>query len=151
MSELHNPAASRWDLDLLWRKAGIPHPFGNGITCADVDIEIERNHHFLVLEGKRTGQHLSNGQARAIQARLATNRTCFVFWGDPDAGIVEQIGYYVEHFPGSHHMQLETVAGDLAMLADLCAQWYRWADEQPVPDITRTGFEPAFLRSMVPA
>lgn len=63
MAELRNPTAARWDFDKLNREHGLSCPFPDGISFADVDIEIEINSHFLVVEGKRIGQSLESGPA----------------------------------------------------------------------------------------
>lgn len=143
MSELRDASATRWDLDRMFRRDGLVGPFTDGVTFADVDFEIERNDRFLVLEGKRDGQFLSVGQRRAMEARLRTGRTCVVFWGNPDEGMVHEIGTYAEHFPGSAGMKLIRRPADNKALRDLCAAWWSWADSQGPISVVRCAFDPA--------
>lgn len=144
MGELRDKTATRWDLDHMFRRDGIVGPFTDGVTFADVDFEIERNDRFLVLEGKRDGQFLSIGQRRAMAARLRTGRTCVVFWGDPDAGVVHEIGVYHEQFPGSGHMTMTRWKADNKALRDLCAAWWDWASNQGAIAVVRSTFDCAF-------
>lgn len=136
MSELRNHAATRWDLDRIFRLGGLGSPFTNNVTFADVDFEIERRGRFLVLEGKRTGFTLSTGQEIAMKARVRTGRTCLVFWGDPEAGNVERIGAYVPRFSGASDYRLDSRPADNRSLFTFCAAWWTWASSQlPAPAV----------------
>ena len=149
MGELRDGSATRWDLDRMFRRDGFRCPFTDGVSFADVDFEIERHGHFLVLEGKRSGQYLSTGQARAMQARLLTGRTCVVFWGDPDAGVVTHIGYYRRYFRGSRAYECVKVPATNETLWRICTDWWMWADGQAWPDATECGFDTA--PSLIPS
>ena len=151
MSVLRNGAATRWDLDLIFGKLRLGPPFGEGVTFADVDFEIERKGRFLVLEGKREGQYLSTGQSRAMQARLWTGRTCLVFWGDPDAGNVTEVGIYVPKFRGARSYDLARRPADCAALWTVCHVWWTWADAQPWPAQTPSGFDALGALEAVPS
>jgi hypothetical protein len=80
--QLRNPNAARWDF-----LAGLlPH----GIEPTDIDLCIERNGHFLIMEGKRNGEIMPKGQERFLNALRNGPRsvTVVTFWGNPPDEIV---------------------------------------------------------------
>jgi hypothetical protein len=122
--ELRNPLASRWDFDRYNRERGWGSPFPDGISFADVDIEIEINSHFLVIEGKRPEDVLSKGQRRAMLARRNDGRTCIVVVGDPDTGEVVAIQTFSPE---------RTCPATLREVWQYCHDWANWARTQPRP------------------
>lgn len=140
MSELGHPDAPRWDFDRYFREQHLGTPFSDGVTFADVDIEIERHGQWLVIEGKRTGDHLSTGQARAMEERVRQGRTCLIVWGDPEIGTVSEIGIYQEYFPGSDRVRLIRLPATLEDVWQFCRSWWNYADAQPWPQTNRSPF-----------
>jgi hypothetical protein len=131
--ELRNGLASRWDFDRYVREQDLEHPFTDGATFADVDIEIERRRHFLVIEGKRTGEVISRGQMRAMRARYWDGRTVLIVWGDPDTGTVTHMGTLATTFAGQHTPKLYTRPATLGDVMDYMAAWWDWASEADYP------------------
>lgn len=141
MSELRNEKAKRWDLDAIFRLACGLSPLPGKISFADVDFETEIHRHFLVLEGKRVGQELGEGQERAMTARYEDGRTCVAFWGNPDTGEVSRMQIWPEgRKPASRKI-----------LWDFINQWAKWAkaQERPTPRSSAFSFDARKLPNLI--
>ena len=120
---LDDPPPIRWDWDRGLAETGLGPCFPSGISTGDVDAEVERNGHFLVLEGKRTGTTMPTGQRIAMDRRIATGRVCLIVYGTPPTDIRE-----VQVWP-----HRDRYACSWRDLHRLFAAWSFWADAQPCP------------------
>jgi hypothetical protein len=134
MSELRNPLAPRWDWDRFLKPYGACFP--RGISFGDLDGEIEIHRHFLVTEGKRMGESLSNGQRYAMDARVKDGRTVLIIYGNPPGEIMA-----MQHWA---HGPIRSASW--CDVWNFCKAWAQWADTEPPPAIRLCGF-----RNGVPA
>ena len=132
MAELRNNDGTRWDWD-----RGIKHLgpcFPRRISFGDLDGEIEINGHFLVVEGKRSGQTIDGGQRYAMDARLRDGRVIYVVYGQPPTDIQT-----MQFWP-----DIARVAATWETFHQACREWAEWAEAEARPDDRRALFFPTF-------
>jgi hypothetical protein len=140
----------------LWDWTPFNDCFGDsGIRISDIDGMVERNGLFLMLDGKRDGTFLKQGQLRLYKSFAATKAgTAIVFWGNP--AVHPQIVTRARIWrPGEQDVELVDPL-DLAGLKQLVADWYEWATGMPrrlpqrTPGITVPALREAELHAADP-
>lgn len=131
MAPLRNRRYELWDWDTRLQAEGRGACFPRRITCANVDSETEINGHWLVLEGKRPGEGMPEGEIRTLDARVLDGRTVLVVVGDPDGELVA-----IQNWRTKGELKPATWAD----LWDLLKQWADWAQTQPRPEPRESAF-----------
>lgn len=116
-------------MDTLWDWSPFNDCFGDsGIKISDVDGIVERNGHFLILDGKRPnlrGQREISDGHRLLYRRLAIfGVSVIVFHGQPPS----DVQYIRQWLPGGEFVQERPC--DLDGLRDLVAEWFVRADRE---------------------
>ena len=116
--------------------------FGNGCRVADIDGQVERRGQFLVIEAKGPNVSLSSGLTRTFNRYLEIgHHTPLILWGEP--GRYRQCCLYCgnpttfdKEPPAPTQMQIwpnDPMPCDLQTVKAFVSDWFRWADDQPVP------------------
>jgi hypothetical protein len=110
-------------MDTLWDWSPFNDCFGDsGIRISDLDGMVERNGHFLILDGKRVNpageREIRNGHRRLYKRSAIRGDTVIVFHGYPPT----DIRFVRQWLPGGEFIQERPC--DLAELKDLVAQWF---------------------------
>ena len=108
--------------------------FPRRITWGDLDGEVEINHHFLVVEGKRPQQSVTGGQKYAMDARLADGRTIYVVYGNPPTEIMA-----MQFWP-----DVQRIPATWETFWRACREWADWASQEPKPAPRPSLFFPSF-------
>jgi len=115
--------------ETLWDWSPMNDVFGStGIRISDCDGIVERNGHFLLLDGKRPclngNREIKDGQRR-MYIRFAKNGgTVIVFHGTPPTTV-----QWVRVWRPGGIFEPERQC-DLPGLVRLVSQWFQWADEE---------------------
>jgi hypothetical protein len=113
-------AVSSWDWSFLDAECWKP----TRIEVSDIDGFIERNGHFLVLEGERQ-RELSTAKRIAYDAMIRTGLFhVLVMWGDCSTGRIDRLLW---RGPSGDK---EYTADCVAAAVKLCRRWFLWATEQ---------------------
>jgi hypothetical protein len=118
-------------LNTLWDWSPLNDVFGRtGIRVSDVDGIVERNGHFLLLDGKRPdlrgGRYIKNGTLRMYRRFAENGGYVFVFHGQPPV-TPEWVRAWR---PGGEFVPERPC--DLAGLRALVWQWFQWAEQGPL-------------------
>jgi hypothetical protein len=98
------------------------------IRPADIDGMVERNGHFLFLEGKPVGLVFGGGQKLALTRLSSQPKTyVIVFYGHPPE---EEIARIETAYQGEWTQQRSP---SLSTLRHLCQRWYEWANRSGRP------------------
>jgi hypothetical protein len=116
---IHNKQAF---MDALWDWAVLDGCFGNtNISPSDVDGEVERNGHFLVLEAKGPRAFVTQGQQIKFNRHAQRGDTVMVIWGEP--GKPERLQIW-RPYEGVQKL----IPCTLEMFRIAVSHWFEWAD-----------------------
>ena len=126
----------------LWDWGVLRECFTDGCSVADIDGQVERRGQFLIIEAKGPGVQISSGLARTFNRYLEIgHHTPLILYGEP--GRYRQCCLlcgnpttFEKEPPAPTHMQIwpnEAIPCDLALVQEFVRDWFRWADDQPVP------------------
>jgi hypothetical protein len=125
MSVLRDHNALRWDPDLMWQQAGLSTPFVHSdgqptkITFGDSDLVVERNGHFLYIEGKRSGEEPSTGQEILLESLHRDGHTVLIIYGDPPTDIRELRWWRGKRQPSNIEDFHDAISGWFQVVEDL--------------------------------
>jgi len=99
-------------------------PDNPNFVPSNVDGICERNGHFLILEWKRPGEKVSEGQKRLLQAMAKLPKfIVMIIYGNTDNETV--IDKYFMVYPNG---QCGLNGTGFESFKDFYREWYRWAD-----------------------
>lgn len=84
----------------IWDWQRLAPCFPRGILPTDIDGFVELNDRFLLIEGKKTGVPLKEGQRKTFERLFRLNRmvegvfTIIVIWGNAKAGRVDRLQFW---------------------------------------------------------
>jgi hypothetical protein len=127
----HECLADGCYLNTMWDWSPYNDCFGDsGIRISDIDGIVERNNHFLLLDGKRVGRRgqrdMPDGQRKLYRRVARSGWTVMVFHGQPPT----DVAYVRRWLPGGEFVQERPC--DLADLHDLIAGWFMDVDRETV-------------------
>jgi hypothetical protein len=101
---------------------------GRRIQPMDIDAHVEVGGHHLVIETKREGVDVPEGQRRALLALWAKGFATVVFlWGKSEPMVAEV------YYPSGTRQTIGTKAGPSPFtkkqIFDLCFRWAKWAND----------------------
>lgn len=118
----------------LWDWGFLNVCFTRGIRPCDIDGTVERNGHFLFLEGKGPGGSFTTGQSLYFRqlvemgkAAAPSHSVTFVLLsGNPETGKVDSMlsNSSVDRFKHPRHQ------ADIGDVIDFVEAWYKWANDE---------------------
>lgn len=133
MKNLRNDYAYK---NSLWDWTPLNECFqGTNIRVTDIDGLVERNGKFLVIETKKPGDEIPQGQFITFDALLNTGVfTIFVVWGS--RGVPQEIRVFTRDGRNNKHY----ITADMKLLQKIVTEWFRFADrQQSVINLPKTG------------
>lgn len=110
----------------FWDWSPLNECFGaTNIRVTDIDGFVERKGRFLVIETKKPGEEIPQGQSLTFAAMADTGLfTIIVIWGKHNAP--EQIGVITRRRDSNKHYQ----QGSVSLLQKIVSEWFNYADQQ---------------------
>lgn len=114
---------------------------GTNIRVTDIDGFVERNGRFLVIETKKPGDEIPQGQGLTFAALAATGLfTIVIIWGKHNAP--EEIGVITRDVKKNRHYK----QASMMLLQKIVTEWFAFADnQQPAMSLPRADYRVEFF------